>query len=58
MQVDMQDIKSQIAGTGDAQQGVQVGAVAVNQPAGLMYGFDDFQHMLVEQAQRVGIGEH
>ena len=58
VQVEVHDIDAQIARPGNPQQRVQIRAIAINQPAGLMDQFDDFEDILVEQAQRVGVGEH
>src|SRR3990172_2558554 len=41
MQVVVQHVETQVAGTDDAEQGVHVGAVAVHQPAGAVYQLDD-----------------
>ena len=48
VQVEVHYIEAQFAGFGNAQQGVQVCPIAVNQPARGVYGFDDFQQMLLE----------
>ena len=58
VQVDVQDIEAQVAGSADAQQRVQVGAIAINQPASSMYHLDHLLDVLFEETQRVGIGQH
>ncbi len=58
MQVDVHHVDAQVARAHDAQQGVQVGPVAVHQPAGCVHQARHFLHILVEQAERVGVGQH
>ena len=42
----------------DAEDGVEVGAVVVEQPAHLVHGGGDLGDVLLEQAERVRVGEH
>ena len=58
MQVHVDDVKAQVAGANDAHDGVQVGAVAVDQAAAVVDDLAHLAHVLVEQAQRVGVGQH
>ena len=45
-------------GRDHACQRVQIGAVAIDQTAAAVDQIDDVADMLVEQAERVGIGKH
>ena len=58
VQVEVHDVEAQLGRLGDPDDRVQVGAVAVDQPAGLVHQPGDLQHVLLEEAQRVGIGQH
>ncbi len=58
VQVEMHHINAEIAGPDDPQQRVQVGAIAIDQTAGGMNDLDHLQHVLVKQAERVGVGQH
>ena len=58
VQVEMHDVDAQIARADNTQQGIQVGAIAIDQTAGLVDDLDDFQHILVEQTERIGVGQH
>ena len=51
-------IGAEIAGPGDAQYGVHVRAVEINQPADVVDHFGDLGDLPVEQSQRVRIGDH
>ena len=58
MQVEVHDIDAQIARAGNAEQGVHVGAVAVDQAARVVHRLHHLQDVLFEQAQRVGVRQH
>ena len=58
MQVEVHHIDAQVARAHNAQQGVQVGAIAVHQAARLVHQPRHLFHILIEQPQRVGVGEH
>ena len=58
MQVEVHDVEAHVAWPRQAHHGVEVGAVVVE---GGPYPVDDLGDLLdvgVEQAQRVGVGEH
>ena len=50
------DGDGEIAGANDAHQGVQVRAVAIDQPATTVDQLDHLDDVLLEQPQGVGIG--
>ncbi len=58
MQVEVHHIDAHIAGAQDAQQGVHVGAIAIDQPAAIVDSLDDMLKVLIEEPQRVGVGQH
>ncbi len=58
MQVVVQDVEAQVARPHDAQQGVHIGAIPIDQSAAGVDPLDHFQNVLFEQPQRVGVGEH
>ena len=58
VQVEVQNVGAQVAGAGDADHGVHVGAVHVHQPTGIVHGRGDVGDALYEQAERVGVGDH
>ncbi len=58
MQVEMDYIKARIARTDDTHNGVGIGSIIVEQPAGLVDDFCDLADVLIKEAQSVGIGEH
>jgi hypothetical protein len=51
-------VRAEIAGPRDAQDGVHVRAVEIDEAAPLVNAPRDFAHLPVEQAQRAGIGDH
>ena len=53
VEVEVHDVDAQVAGAGDAQDRVEVGAIVVDQPAGFVYQPDDLVDALVPQAKRV-----
>ena len=55
VQVEVHHVEAEVAGADDAEQGVQVGAVAVHQAAAVVDDFDDFLDVFIEQAERVGL---
>jgi murein tripeptide amidase MpaA len=58
VQVEVHDVDAEVAGTDDAEDGVEVGAVVVDQPAGIVDDLDDLLDVLVPQAERVRVGDH
>jgi len=52
------DVEAHVAGTGVAHDGVEVGAVVVEGAAGLVDQAGDLGDVLVEEAERVGVGQH
>ena len=58
VQVEVHDVDAEVAGPGDAEDGVEVGAVVVDQPARLVDGRDDLLDVLVPEAERVRVGDH
>ena len=58
MHIEVDDVEAHVAGPRDPHDGVGVGAVVVEQPAGLVHEARDLDDVFVEQPQRVGIGEH
>ncbi len=51
-------VDAEIAGPGDAENGVHVGAVEIDQAARRVHQLGDGRDLLVEQAERVRIGNH
>ena len=58
VQVEVHDIYAHIAGAGNSQQRVEVGAVAVDQTAALVHDFADIGNFAFKEPQRIGIGDH
>ena len=58
VRVEVDDVEAHVAGPADAEHRVGVGAVVVQEPAGLVDEAGDLGDVLVEQAERVGVGEH
>ncbi len=58
VQVEMHQVKAQVAGADDPEQGVQVGPVSVDQPAAGVDNLDDFFEMLIKKPERVRVGQH
>ena len=58
VQVQVHHVHAEVAGTDFADQRVHVGAVHVEQAALGVHDFGDLVDLLLEDAQRVGIGEH
>src|SRR5450759_4506982 len=56
--VEVHHVEAHVAGPADAEHGVDVGAVVVEQAAGVMHEPGDLRDVLVEDAEGVGIGEH
>ena len=53
VQVEVHDVDAEVAGPGDAEDGVEVRAVVVDQPARLVDGRDDLLDVLVPQPEGV-----
>ncbi len=54
----MDNVDAHFSDTGDANQGIQIGAIAVNQSP---LGMDDFGHLenvLLEEPQGIGVRQH
>ena len=58
MQVDVHGVDAEIARPHLADDGVEVGAVAVEVGAGLVHGVGDLDDVALEQAAGVGVGQH
>ena len=58
VQVDVAGVKAHVAGAGNAEQRVQIGAVHVDEAADVVHELRDFGDARFEQADRVGIGDH
>jgi hypothetical protein len=58
VQVVVHHVDAQVAGADDADDGVHVGAVAVDEAATAMDGVDHVLNALFEQAQGIGVGDH
>ncbi len=58
MQIDVHRIDAEVAGPDLADDRVEIGAVAINQPAGRMHRLRDRDHVRLEQAAGVGVGDH
>ena len=56
--VDVQTVETHLSRLHNAQNRVQVGAVAVHQPSGAVHGRGHFLQMLLEQPERARIGQH
>ena len=56
--VQVDDVEAHVAGPHDPQDGVQVGAVVVEQAADTVHGFGDLDDVVLEQAERARVGEH
>ena len=58
VQVDVHGVDAEVGGTDPADDGVEVGAVAVEESAGRMDGFGDLDDIALEQPAGVGVGQH
>ena len=58
VQVEVHQVDAQVTGADDAEQRVQVGAVTVDQAAAIVHDLDHFFYVLIEQPQRIGVGQH
>ncbi len=58
VQVDVHGVDAEIARPHDAHDGVEVGAIAVEVGAGLVHRLGDLDHLRLEQAAGVGVGQH
>jgi hypothetical protein len=58
VQVHVHDVESHVAGTHDAEDRVEIGAVVIEEPAHLVHGPGDLDDVFFEQAERVGVREH
>ena len=54
----MDDVEAHVPGPGHAQDGVEVGAVVVQQAADLVHRRRDRGNVLLEEPKRVGVGQH
>ena len=51
-------VGAEVAGAGDAEDGVHVRAVEVDEAAVLVHGFGDLVHFRLEDADRVRVRDH
>ena len=58
VQVEVADVGTEASGTGDAHEGVEVGAVEVDLPSGVVHGGADVADGLLEHAVGRRIGDH
>ena len=58
VQIVVHHVEAEIARPRDAGKRVHIGAVAVDEPAAVMHQAHDLLDVLLEQAERVGIGHH
>jgi len=54
----MHHIKAHVAGTGDAEQGIHVGTIHVEQAAVVVHHFGDSNDLFFEESDSVGVGQH
>ena len=58
VQVDVHHVEAQVARSRDAHDGVKIRAVAIHQATGFVDDLGYFQQIFVEQAERIGVGQH
>jgi hypothetical protein len=58
VQIHMDDVEAHVARADHPEDGIQVGAVVVQEPADLVEGGGDLGDVLLEQAEGVRIGQH
>ncbi len=58
VQVEVDDVEAHVAGAREAHHGVEVGAVVVERRADAVDDLGDLGDVRVEQAERVGVGQH
>ena len=58
MHVDVNAVEAEIAGTRDPEKRVHVRAIAVDEAARVVHRRADLAHPLLEQTERVRVGEH
>ena len=58
MRIEVHHVRAKIARTRDAQYGVHVGAVQIDQPAAVMDPLGDLADLAIEQSQRVRVRHH
>jgi hypothetical protein len=58
VQVHVHDVESHVARADDTENGIEVGAVVVEQAPHLVHGRGNGLDVLLEEPQRVGVGQH
>ncbi|MPN24717.1 hypothetical protein SDC9_172119 [bioreactor metagenome] len=58
MQIQVHHVEPHVPRAGDAQDGVHVGAVVIQQAARFMHHVRDFSDIGIKQPQRIGVGQH
>src|SRR5689334_17294485 len=58
VQVEVHHVEAQVAGTDDTEQGIEVRTVTVHQAAAVVNELNDPFNVLIEEAERVRVGEH
>ncbi len=58
MQVEVHDINAQVTWAGNAENGVEVRAIVIDEAARLMDDVDHPLDVLIPESKRVGIGDH
>ena len=54
----MHHIKAHVAGAGDAEKGVHVGSIHVEQAAVVVHHFSHLLNILFKEADGIGVGQH
>ncbi|OPZ75832.1 MAG: hypothetical protein BWY79_01905 [Actinobacteria bacterium ADurb.Bin444] len=58
MQVQVHNIQAHVPGPGSTHDGVEVGPVVVDEASGFVHHARDVEYVLLEQTERVGVGQH
>ena len=58
VQIEVHDVDAEIAGTGDADERVHVGAIHVDQRTFAVDDLSGFDDVFFKDAERVGVGHH
>ena len=58
MQVEMHDVEAQVARLHNAEDGVEVGTVTVDQPASIVHPLYHFLKVFIEEAEGIRVGQH
>ena len=58
VQIDVEDIRSEVSRPCNPHQGVEVGSIHVDQPSPFVHDPGNAHDVLLEDSQRVGVGQH